>query len=175
MWCSFFVHFLWRFFRYWGLQCTFVWWLFVQKSRYKSHNCFPDYCVRVSAQIPIPNTTRETFMALLEYLYSDHTPIEEGDPVGILVLANQFCQPRLVALAEYYITKELEESISDTCTETSDVDVVDIMEKSMVGILICAIIYEKMGQFVHTGDNNPNTLHMKSPWVNRDSETQGWF
>ena len=88
-------------------------------------------------------------MALLEYLYSDHTPMEERDPVGILVLANQFCQPRLVALAEYYITRELQESISDTCTETSDVDVVDIMEKSKVGILICAILFKKTRQFMY--------------------------
>ena len=77
-------------------------------------------------------------MALLEYLYSDHAPIEEGDPVGVLVLANQFCQPRLVALAEYYITKELENSINEKYPENSNVDVVAIMDDSKVWI--CAMM-----------------------------------
>ena len=83
-------------------------------------------------------------MALLEYLYSDHAPIGEGDPVGVLVLANQFCQPRLVNLAEYYVTKELQNAINDKCTENIDVDVVAIMENSKVWI--CIIIIKKTKQ-----------------------------
>ena len=83
-------------------------------------------------QIPIPNTTCESFKALLEYLYSDHAPIEEGDPVGIIVLANRFCQPRLVTLAEYYITKGIEKSFSTNDGSDADVDVIGILYSAKV-------------------------------------------
>ncbi len=33
-------------------------------------------------QIDICETSYENFLALLEYLYTDHAPIEEGDAVG---------------------------------------------------------------------------------------------
>ena len=39
----------------------------------------------------------ENFLALLEYLYTDHAPIEEGDSVGILELSNKYVLPRLMA------------------------------------------------------------------------------
>ena len=84
-------------------------------------------------QITIPNTTRETFMGLLEYLYSDHAPIEGGDPVGVLVLANQFFQPRLVAMAEYCITNGIRNTVAEKYAET--VDVVNIMNNSKVRLI----------------------------------------
>ena len=83
-------------------------------------------------QINIPNTSYDAFKALLEYLYSDHAPIEEGDPVGILVLANQFCQPRLVTLAEYYVTKCVENSFNAKGGADADVDVVGILYSAKV-------------------------------------------
>ena len=72
-------------------------------------------------------------MALLAYLYSDHAPIEEGDPVSILVLANQFFQPRLVTLAEYYITKGIQRPFNENAVDAEeDVDVVAILYSAMV-------------------------------------------
>ena len=86
-------------------------------------------------------------MAFLEYLYSDHAPIEEGDPVGVLVLANQFFLPRLLTMAEYHIAKELKTIISDDYTETSDIDVISIMEDSKVWILSCVMMVKTTKQF----------------------------
>lgn len=82
-------------------------------------------------QVEVPDTSLENFLALLEYLYTDHAPIEEGDSVGIMVLADQYCQPRLVNLCELYITKEVDRSCSK-CIETADIDVIGLLLTSQV-------------------------------------------
>ncbi|XP_022095622.1 rho-related protein racA-like [Acanthaster planci] len=56
-------------------------------------------------EIKIEHVSLECFLALLEYLYTDHAPIEEGDAVGILVAADRYGQDRLRNLCELYITK----------------------------------------------------------------------
>ena len=58
----------------------------------------------------IKEASHKNVLALLEYLYTDHAPIEDGDAVGIMVLADRFCLPRLVNLCELYITKEVAKS-----------------------------------------------------------------
>ena len=55
----------------------------------------------------------ESFLAILEYLYTDHAPIEEGDSEEIMALADRFCLPRLVSLCELYITKKVDVIIRD--------------------------------------------------------------
>ena len=77
------------------------------------------------------DVTLEPFLALLEYLYTDHAPIEEGDSVGILMLADLYCQPRLVCLCELYITKEVDRSCSKKI-EKSDIDVIGLMHMAQV-------------------------------------------
>ncbi|XP_045160594.2 rho-related protein racA-like isoform X2 [Mercenaria mercenaria] len=77
-------------------------------------------------EIHIPNTTEETFLAFLEYLYTDHSPIEENDAVGILVLADEYGQRRLVNLCELYITKEVDRSVTKQI-EKSDIDVIGLL------------------------------------------------
>ena len=39
--------------------------------------------VLISLQIDVFETSYENFLALLEYLYTDHAPIDEGDAVGM--------------------------------------------------------------------------------------------
>ncbi len=65
----------------------------------------------------------EAFLAFLEYLYTDHAPIEEGDSVGILELSNRNVMPRLMALCELYISKEVERVTSASIAQ-ADVDVI---------------------------------------------------
>ncbi|XP_071101389.1 rho-related protein racA-like [Haliotis cracherodii] len=77
-------------------------------------------------KLKIQNTSCECFLALLEYLYTDHAPIEGGDAVGILVLADEYCQPRLVNLCELYITKEVDRSCTKNI-EKSDIDVIGLL------------------------------------------------
>ncbi|XP_071477627.1 rho-related protein racA-like [Diadema antillarum] len=79
-----------------------------------------------SSKIPILETSMECFMAVMEYLYTDHSPIEEGDAVGILVAAERFDQTRLKNLCELYITKEVDRSVTD-CIEKADIDVIGLL------------------------------------------------
>ena len=76
-----------------------------------------------SLQIVIPEVRLDTFLAFLEYLYTDHSPIENSDSVGILELANQYVMPRLSALCELYISKYVERATSDSIAQ-SDVNII---------------------------------------------------
>ena len=82
-------------------------------------------------QAEIHETSLETFLALLEYLYSDHAPIEDVDSVELLQLADRYCLSRLVNLCELYITKEVERSISKNIAK-ADIDVVGLLLVSQV-------------------------------------------
>ncbi|KAL9981519.1 hypothetical protein ACROYT_G010227 [Oculina patagonica] len=76
----------------------------------------------VDTEIEIKDASLQSFLALLEYLYTDHAPIEEGDSVEIMILADRFCLPRLVTLCELYITKKVDSSIQKRVADgTSDV------------------------------------------------------
>ncbi|KAM9998538.1 hypothetical protein ACTFIY_008192 [Dictyostelium cf. discoideum] len=75
------------------------------------------------------DVTFDSFMAILEYLYTAHAPIEEGDSVGILVLANRFDLRRLVSLCELYISKEIERATTIGIFRS---------ELDIIGLLICA-------------------------------------
>ncbi|KYQ89609.1 Rho GTPase [Tieghemostelium lacteum] len=75
------------------------------------------------------DVTYDGFMALLEYLYTAHAPIEDGDSVGILVLANRFGIGRLVSLCELYISKEIEKATTIGIFRS---------ELDIIGLLICA-------------------------------------
>ena len=70
----------------------------------------------------------EDFLAFLEYLYTDHAPIEEGDSVGILVLSNQYVMKRLTSLCELYITKLVDRACAKSIAE-ADVDVIGMYDE----------------------------------------------
>eukprot|EP00118_Oscarella_pearsei_P021081 m.234370 g.234370 ORF g.234370 m.234370 type:complete len:468 (+) comp40109_c0_seq16:1043-2446(+) len=79
-----------------------------------------------SKGVEITGTSLECFLALLEYLYTDHAPVEETDSVGLLVLANRFCLPRLVTLCELYIPKEVDRATAN-CIAEADIDVIGLL------------------------------------------------
>ncbi|XP_077993407.1 rho-related protein racA-like [Glandiceps talaboti] len=85
----------------------------------------------LNTKVEIKDTSLECFLALLEYLYTDHSPIEDSDSVGIVVVANQFCQERLINLCELYITKEVERSTKDNIAE-ADIDVIGLLRTAKV-------------------------------------------
>ena len=80
-------------------------------------------CVTFPGQITIQDVTMETFMAFLEYLYTDHSPIEDGDSFGILVVANQYCVTRLLALCELYISKQVERAVQKSIKD-AEIDII---------------------------------------------------
>ncbi|KAK7092808.1 rho-related protein racA-like [Littorina saxatilis] len=79
-----------------------------------------------TVKVNIPHSEVDTFVALLEYLYTDHAPIEDSDGVGILVLADEYCAPRLGNLCELYVTKEVDRQCSARI-ERSEIDVVGLL------------------------------------------------
>lgn len=78
------------------------------------------------SQIKLPGTNSESFLAFLEYLYTDHSPIEETDSVGLLVLADEYGQTRLQNLCELYITKEVDKHVTKNI-EKSDIDIIGLL------------------------------------------------
>ena len=79
----------------------------------------------------LPDVSLEPFLAFLEYIYSDHAPIEDGDSVYILTIANQYFVKRLVNLCELYITKEVDRSVVKNI-QKSHIDVIGLLLSSQV-------------------------------------------
>ena len=77
-------------------------------------------------KVSIPEVRLDTFLAFLEYLYTDHSPIEDSDSIGILELANQYVMPRLTAFCELYISKHVEQATSGSIAQ-ADVDIIGII------------------------------------------------
>ena len=50
-------------------------------------------------------------MALLEYIYTDRAPLEEGDTLGILTISDKYNLERLKCLGELYISEELNRDV----------------------------------------------------------------
>jgi len=73
-------------------------------------------------------------LAILEYLYTDHAPIEEGDSLGIMILADRFCLPRLVTLCELYTTKKIDSIIQKRVADGTS-DVINLLLTSQVSLL----------------------------------------
>ena len=62
-------------------------------------------------------------LAFLEYLYTDHCSIEDGDSVGILELSNEYMVPRLTSLCELYLKNEVDRATSKSIPLV-DIDVI---------------------------------------------------
>lgn len=73
----------------------------------------------------------EGFLAFLEYLYTDHSPVEESDALELLALADEYGQPRLVNLCELYISKEVDKKCIQNI-EKADIDVIGLLNFSDV-------------------------------------------
>jgi len=92
-------------------------------------------------QVPIQNATTECFLALLEYIYTDHFPIQEVDSVGLLIVSDEYDQKRLKNLCELHVTKEVDRSVTKNI-EKSDIDVIGLLLTSQV--LLIHILYIKV-------------------------------
>ncbi|XP_038077466.1 rho-related protein racA-like isoform X1 [Patiria miniata] len=82
-------------------------------------------------EIRIEDVSPECFLALLEYLYTDHAPIEEGDAVGIMVAADRYGQERLKNLCELYITKGVDVAVANSIAE-AHVDVIGLLHTAQM-------------------------------------------
>lgn len=90
-----------------------------------------DFLEGFSPQVNLPEIPLDAFLAVLEYIYTDHAPIEDGDSVSIMVIANQYFLKRLVNLCELYITKEVDRSVVKKIRE-SEIDVIGLLLSSQL-------------------------------------------
>lgn len=78
-------------------------------------------------QVTVPNwVPLKEFLAVLEFLYSDHCAIDQCDPILLLRVANEFGVARLITLLELFLTKYIDKNVT-TQIEKSSVDVVGIL------------------------------------------------
>jgi len=82
-----------------------------------------------SVEVALSDTTSEAFLGLLEYLYTDHTRLEDADTIGILMLGDRYNVPRLITLCELYTSKAVEVATSNDIVKA---------EIDIIGILLCA-------------------------------------
>ncbi|XP_060077243.1 rho-related protein racA-like [Ylistrum balloti] len=87
--------------------------------------------IEVVMKVDIPATSAEGFLAFLEYLYTDHAPIEEVDVLGLIVLADMYDQKRLINMCELYITKQVERSVTKQIKH-ANIDVIGVLLASQV-------------------------------------------
>ncbi|XP_004645939.1 rho-related BTB domain-containing protein 1 isoform X2 [Octodon degus] len=61
-----------------------------------------------SSEVHLPNINKTSMQAVLDYLYTKQlSPNLDLDPLELIALANRFCLPHLVALAEQHAVQEL--------------------------------------------------------------------
>jgi len=70
--------------------------------------------------------TMPEFLALVEFFYTEHSPISDVDPLKLLALAHHLGVPRLVTLCELHMSKVIERAVQDGIAK-ADVDVIGIL------------------------------------------------
>ncbi|PRP82049.1 Rho GTPase-like protein [Planoprotostelium fungivorum] len=76
--------------------------------------------------IELSETDYESFLCVLEYVYTEHSPIEDNDSMLIMELANQYGMPRLLTLCELYTSKLIEKKTEDGI-ENADIDIIGVL------------------------------------------------
>ena len=115
-------------------------------------------------EITIGDTSLPALLAYLEYLYTDHSPIESSDAVGILELANRFGTPRLVALCELYISKMVEKATAIS-VDKADIDVIGLLQFAQK----CGA--NQLAAFcLHFISVNYGPMSKRSEWANLEGE-----
>ncbi|XP_072020955.1 rho-related protein racA-like [Amphiura filiformis] len=93
---------------------------------------FADQFVEASKdEVVIEDDDSKCFMALLEYMYTDCAPVEEGDSLGILILADKYGQERLKYLCELHIIREVDQTVRG-CIATSEMDVIGLLHQAQL-------------------------------------------
>jgi len=78
--------------------------------------------------VRLGDTSFPAFKAFLEFIYSDHAPIQEsGDSVGVMTLAHEYGLNRLISLCELYVSKEVEVATTDGI-ENAQIDIIGLLE-----------------------------------------------
>lgn len=84
-------------------------------------------------QIPLHGVDFQSFLAVLEYLYTDHCSILDKIPVeNVLVLADRLCLPHLVQICEVEMHKRLPQIMQTQMNENMAKEWLDVLAFSKV-------------------------------------------
>lgn len=84
-------------------------------------------------QIPLHGVDFQSFLAVLEYLYTDHCSTLDKIPVeNVLVLADQLCLPHLVQICEVEMHKGLQQIMQTQISEDIAKEWLDVLAFSKV-------------------------------------------
>ena len=84
-------------------------------------------------QIPLHGVDFQSFLAVLEYLYTDHCSILDKIAVeNVLVLADHLCLPHLVQICEVEIHKRLPQIMQTQISENVANEWLDVLAFSKV-------------------------------------------
>jgi len=78
------------------------------------------------SQMLVENTTHDTLLSVLEYLYTGHCRLEDSSVLNILQLASRWKTEQLVTLCELFATKMIERRTKDDIIK-ADVDIVGML------------------------------------------------
>ena len=82
------------------------------------------------------DTNYDAFLIVLEYLYTGQCPcLNLDETIVVMALANFFCLPRLVALCEQIIVKELQVAMATDEMAVAE----DIIGKGYVCVHACVL------------------------------------
>jgi len=77
----------------------------------------------------------QSFLAVLEYLYTDHCSILDKIPVeNVLVLADRLCLPHLVQICEVEMHKGLQQIMETQISENIAKEWLDVLALSKVSV-----------------------------------------
>jgi len=78
------------------------------------------------SHVLVENTTHDTLLALLDYLYTGHCRLEDSSVLNILELASRWKTQHLVTLCELFATKMIERRTKDDIIK-ADVDIIGML------------------------------------------------
>ncbi|XP_052093065.1 rho-related protein racA-like isoform X2 [Mytilus californianus] len=86
-----------------------------------------------SSEIQLPNTQQDSFLALLEFLYTDHAPIHDANCTELLLTADKYGILKLVNYCEIYIINMLDKLTKSSSENGNAVqDVIDALLTAQV-------------------------------------------
>ena len=92
----------------------------------------------------ISDVTLKTFLIFLEYLYTDHAPLEKENALEVLALANQYAVLRLMAMCELFISEEAEQLMADKIDQ-EDLDVIGMFIFVFGWVCMCVCVFVRVG------------------------------
>ena len=85
-------------------------------------------------QIQLPDTHLCSFLALLEFLYTDHAPICDVNGTGLLLIADKYGISKLVNYCEIYIINMLDK-LTKSSSDYAAQDIIDALLTAQVNYI----------------------------------------